>query len=115
MNIFISLVGNIMLMVDGKSPLTDKEYTTKAILVFVVFYNDCKGDHQVTQGSKLSCETVAEPSLTYNSQTAEAMAKWSSLAYVTPASKDKNSVQAVVQTEFGSNYRVTSSLLYSLR
>ena len=54
----------------------------------------------------MSCETVAEPSLAYNSQTAEAMAKWSSLAYVTPASKDKNSVQAVVESEFGSDYRV---------
>ena len=102
-------------LIGGGCPLTEKEYTTQAVLVFVVLYNDCKGDHQVTQGSTLSCETVTEPILTYNSQTAESMAKWSSLAYVTPASKDKSSVQAVVQTEFGNNYRVTSSLLYSLR
>ena len=93
-------------LIGGGCPLTEKEYTTQAVLVFVVLYNDCKDDHQVTQSSTLSCETVAEPSLAYNSQTAEAMAKWSSLAYVTPASKDKNSVQAVVESEFGSNYRV---------
>ena len=69
-------------------------------------YNDCKVDQQVTGNSLLSCEAIAEPSLSYSSVTAETMAKWSSLAYVTPAVKDKESVQSIVQAEFGANYRL---------
>lgn len=75
--------------------------------LIIVVYNDCKSNQQVTDSNSLSCSSVREPSLSYNANTAKDMAKWSSLAYVSPTN-DKNRMQSVVATEFGANYRVSN-------
>jgi len=73
------------------------------------WYNDCSSSQGVT--SRRKCGLVAEPALSYNVMTAEAMAKWSSLAYITPGISDEATVQSVVGSEIGGNYRVIEFLL----
>ena len=74
---------------------------------FFPVYNDCSSSQQITRSR--SCGNVAEPTLTYSPETAEKLAKWSSLSYITPGISDEANTQNVVRSQIGDNYRVRLS------
>ena len=77
------------------------------MLDFFPVYNDCSSSQQITRSR--SCGNVAEPTLTYSPETAEKLAKWSSLSYITPGISDEANTQNVVRSQIGDNYRVCLS------
>merc|ERR1719494_1150909 len=60
---------------------------TRACHLYGSVENDCSSSHQVTKSNSRSCGDVEEPTVTYNydPETAEILAKWSSLSYADPA------------------------------
>lgn len=62
--------------------------------------------------SRRNCPAVVPANIPYSSDKAETMAKWSSVAYIKPAEKDRDSIQNIVASEIAAGYRVGSEFIF---
>ena len=69
-----------------------------------MFANHC--DRDLSVGAADLCGWIEEPRMKYDSQLAEELAKWSSLAYVDPRKLNKSSIQSAVDAQFNNSYQV---------